>query len=43
MKNWKCIKPHLTYGKNKFIKIIFLIDCLFAKIPKEQNKKENEI
>ena len=43
MKNWKCIKPCLSHGKNKFIKIIFLIDCLFAKIPKEQNKKENEI
>ena len=43
MKNQKCIKPHLTHGKNKSIKRIFLILYLFAKIPEEKNRKENEI
>ena len=40
MKNRKCIKPHLTHGKNKSIKRIFLILYLFAKIPEEKNRKE---
>ena len=40
MKNRKCIKPHLTHGKNKSIKRIFLILYLFAKIPKEKNRKK---
>ena len=31
------------YGKNKSIKRIFLILCLFAKKPNEKNRKENEI
>ena len=43
MKNQECIKPYLTHGKNKSIKRIFLILFLIAKIPKEKNRKENEI
>ena len=41
MKNWKCIKPHLSHGKNKSIKRIFIILYSFAKIPRK--RIENKI